>query len=78
MSDLRLRLPNALHEAARQAAEREKISLNQLITLALAEKLSAWMTEDYLQARAAKASRSDFEQLLAKVPDVPALPEDSI
>ena len=77
MSDLRLRLPDSLHQAAREAAAREKVSLNQLITLALAEKLSALMTEDYLQARAARASQAAFEEILAKVPDAEALPEDA-
>ena len=76
MSDLRLRLPESLHQAARQSAARENVSLNQLITLALAEKLSALMTEDYLQARASNASRVSFEQALAKVSDSEPLPED--
>lgn len=78
MRELRLRLPDALHQAAREAASREKISLNQLITLALAEKLSAWATEDYLKGRAAKASRSAFEQVLAQVPDILPVPEDRL
>ena len=78
MSDLRLRLPDRLHQAAREAAARENISLNQLITLALAEKLSAWSSEDYLLARASRASRAAFEQVLAKVPDTEPLSEDAI
>jgi hypothetical protein len=55
-------------------AEKENISLNQLITVALAEKLSALATEDYLGARAARASRERFDEALASVPAVPPEP----
>ncbi|MBZ0317255.1 MAG: toxin-antitoxin system HicB family antitoxin [Anaerolineae bacterium] len=70
MSAISVRLPNSLHEAVRELAERENISINQFITLALAEKISALMTEEYLSERAERASREKFEAVLAKVPDV--------
>ena len=57
MSTLSLRLPNSLHERARELAEREGISINQLIATALAEKRSALMTEEYLEVRARRGSR---------------------
>ncbi len=41
MSALSLRLPNSLHPRARELAEREGISLNQFVSTAVAEKLSA-------------------------------------
>jgi hypothetical protein len=47
--------------------------------LAVAEKISALSTADYLQQRAARApSRERFEEILAKVPDVELDPEDRI
>lgn len=70
MSTISLRLPDYLHEAARKLAERESISINQLVTIALAEKVSALMTEDYLQERAKRGSIEKFEQAMAKVPDI--------
>lgn len=74
MSNISLRLPESLHNTARELAERENISINQLITLALAEKISALMTEDYLEARAQRGDRAKFEAIMAKVPKVE--PED--
>jgi hypothetical protein len=74
LSTISLRLPDSLHKAARKLAEKENISLNQLITLALAEKMSALMTEEYLEERAKRGDRREFERVLAKVPDVE--PED--
>jgi hypothetical protein len=54
----------------RKLAEKEKISINQLITIALAEKLSALMTEDYLEERAKRGSKRKFRRAMAKVPKV--------
>jgi HicB family len=70
MSTINLRLPDSLHEKARAVAERENIPLEQLITLALAEKLSALMTEEYLGERARRGNRAAFEQAMSKVADV--------
>ena len=68
MSALSIRLPESLHKYAKQYAATEGISVNQLISTALAEKLSALATEDYLEARAKAGSRFKFEAALAKIP----------
>lgn len=78
MSALSLRLPESLHEAARKAAEKENVSINQLIATALAEKLSALMTEEYLTERAKRASRKKFERALGKVADIEPTEEDRL
>ncbi len=70
MSTISLRLPESLHQSARDLAQKEHVSINQLITLALAEKVSALMAEDVLGERARRGRRSKFRQALAKVPDV--------
>lgn len=49
MSTISLRLPEYLHESARKLAEQEQISINQLITLALTEKISSLMTEGFIK-----------------------------
>jgi hypothetical protein len=41
-----------------------------LISSAVAEKLTALLTEDYLEARAAQGSRKKFAAALRTVPDV--------
>ena len=51
MSTLSLRLPDSLHETARTLAREEHVSVNQLISTAVAEKISALMTETYLLKR---------------------------
>jgi hypothetical protein len=76
MSTISLRLPDSLHKALRELAEKENVSINQLITLAAAEKVSALMTEDYLAQRAKRADRAKFEAALAQIPDVEPEPYD--
>jgi hypothetical protein len=70
MSTLSVRLPNSLHRQLRECAKREGTSINQLISSAVAEKLSALMTEEYLSTRAGLASHAKFEAALRMVPDV--------
>ena len=74
MSVLSVRLPESLHQMAKQVAEEDKISLNQFIATAVAEKVAALTTETYLQSRAARGSRQAFDKALSKVPAVS--PED--
>src|ERR1700704_2082878 len=46
-SNFALRLQPSLMEEARKAAQSEGVALNQLINVALAEKVSALRTEEY-------------------------------
>ncbi len=78
MSALSLRLPNSLHERARDLARREGVSINQLVASALAEKMSALLTEEYLEARARRGTRAKFLAALAHVPDIEPDPEDRL
>ncbi len=71
MSNIRLRLPDSLHEAVRQIAEEDGVSINQFITTAVAEKVAVLKAEQLFQARAAQGSRARYEAALAAVPDVP-------
>lgn len=77
MSALSVRLPESLHKYAKQYAALEGISVNQLISTALAEKLSALATEDFLELRAKSGSRTKFDAALAQVPDVAPDQRDS-
>jgi len=70
MSTIRIRLAKSLHEGVREVARREGISINQLINSAVAEKLSALLTEEYLERRARRGSRRKFDKALRKVRDV--------
>ena len=68
MTRISLELPSSIHERAKQFAKRDGVSFDQLVALALAEKMSALDAEEYLQRRAARGSREKFERTLAKIP----------
>ncbi|MBI1884081.1 MAG: toxin-antitoxin system HicB family antitoxin [Chlamydiae bacterium] len=76
MSNISLRLPNSLHQFVRYLAEKEHVSINQMITLALTEKISALMTEEYLGKRAKKGSKRAFSKVLNKVSNTEPAPHD--
>ena len=75
MSTISLRLSESIHQRVRELAEREGVSINQLITTALAEKLSALLTEEYLEKRASRGNRRKFDRALSKVRDT--APDDN-
>jgi len=76
MTTLSVRLPDSLHEIARKVAEDDHISLNQFIASAVSEKVAALTAEKYLEARAHRASKQHFAEVLSKVSDIEPEPFD--
>jgi hypothetical protein len=66
---LSLRLPESIHRHIRDIAKAEGVSINQLISSVITEKISAIMTEEYFQKRADRANIKDMEAVLNKVAD---------
>ena len=73
---LEVSLPETLHAELREWAARENVSIEQLATAALAEKVSTLEQLAYLRERAARGNRERFLEVLQKVPDVPPVPPD--
>ena len=78
MGALSLRLPESIHRHIRDIAKAEGVSINQLISSAITEKISAIMTEEYLQKRADRANVKDMEAILNKVADRRPLKGDEL
>jgi hypothetical protein len=78
MSALSLRLPESIHRHIKEVAKKEGVSINQFISSAVSEKISALMTEDYLKSRAKRAHKDNFGKILAKVPHRKPLPGDEL
>src|SRR5947209_14828300 len=78
-SNFVLRLRPALLEEARKAAEQEGVALNQLINVAVAEKVSTLRTEDYFRERARRANRTETLRILKRAGnDDPPAPGDEL
>jgi hypothetical protein len=65
-------IPDDLYRQAREIADSQHLTVDDVISSAFAEQLAAW---ERLKQRAARGSREIFVQVLEKVPDVE--PDDS-
>jgi len=78
-SNVALRLQTSLLEEARRVSESEGVALNQLINVAVAEKLSAMRTEQYFRERAARADIAKAKQVLRRAgKGNPPIPGDEL
>lgn len=65
-SNVALRLQASLLEEAKRVAKSEGVALNQLINVAVAEKVSALRTEEYFRERSKRASIAKAKQILRR------------
>jgi hypothetical protein len=65
-SNFALRLQPSLMEEARRVAKDEGVAVNQLINVAVAEKLSALRTEEYFAERSKRADVSKALKVLKR------------
>ena len=65
-SNVTLRLQTSLLEEAKRVSETEGVALNQLINVAVAEKLSALRTEEYFRERSSRANMNRAKRILKR------------
>jgi len=65
-SNVALRLQTSLLEDAKRVADAEGVALNQLINVAVAEKLSALRTEEYFRERSTRANINKAKRILKR------------
>ena len=70
MSELTIKVPDYLRKQAEALASRERISVDEVVSLALASHLSAWQARDIMQERAKRGSWANFKAVLDNAPDV--------
>ena len=78
MSTLTIQMSDSLARELRECAAKEGVTVDQLISSAAAEKLSALITVEHLRQRALRANRADFVAFLDGSPDVPPLSGDEL
>ncbi|EIC21274.1 hypothetical protein [Thiorhodovibrio frisius] len=77
-SNYALSAPQSILEAARRAAKRDGVSLNQFINTALAEKVATLETEAVFTRRAERADRARFLDVLKRLGRDPPRPGDEL
>jgi len=74
-----LKLPQSIKTAAARLAKEDGVSLNQWITVAVAQKIGAVETAaEFLKRLAGNAKPEDMLAFLDNAPDVPPMPGDEI
>ena len=78
MTKIESQIPDSLYNQVRSLAEREHISIDQLVSIALAAQVSAWLTKDYIEERAKRGNWDKALEVLAHVPDVEPAEHDRL
>lgn len=78
MAAVSLRLPDSVYAFAKELSQQDKVSLNQFIATAVAEKVSAIAKESYLNERANRASKEKFLEAMSNVPDIEPNKDDKL
>lgn len=73
-----LRLPSSLKAAVREASRRDGTSINQFVTTAVAEKLSAMRTAEFFAERGAEADLEAARRILRRRGGQPPDPDDRL
>lgn len=78
MTTIKAQVPDPLARQVAELAEQEKVSVDQLVSIALAYQVSAWRKRDTMAERAKSGNWEKFDRVMAKVRDVPPLPGDEL
>jgi hypothetical protein len=71
MTTIHAQVPDPLAKQVEELAAQEQVSIDQLVSIALAYQVSAWRTRDAFAARAKRGNWEGFDRVMAKVRDVP-------
>ena len=76
MTTIQAQVPDPLARQVEELAAQEQVSIDQLVSIALAYQVSAWRTRDTVPVRAGRGSWEKFDRVMAKVRDVAPLAGD--
>jgi len=78
MKTIEAQIPEPVLKQAQELAARERIPLEQLISLAVTQSVGIWSNESYLALRGSRATRAKFLDALREVPDVEPASHDHL
>jgi len=74
--NLQVELPETLVRQVNDLAEKQHVSVNQIVATALTAQVSAAATRPSIKERAQRVNWRTVDEILAKVPARPPLPGD--
>ena len=78
LSTYPLRLPHSIRAGVAQMAKEDGISINQFVSIAVAEKLAMIQAETFFANRRARADLNAFDQLMQRQSGEPARAGDEL
>ena len=78
MTTIHAQVPDALARQLTDLAAQEQVTVDQLVSIAIASQISGWRKRDTLEERAKRGSWEKFDRVMAKVPNVPPQPGDEL
>lgn len=78
MTTINSKLPDALFRQAKSIADREEISFDQFLALAVASQVSAWEVGEEFKKRAARGSWDRAREILSNAGDEEPMEEDRL
>jgi hypothetical protein len=78
MSTLEVKIPDLLLMQINEIAAKEKVSVDQIVSIALAAQVSASQARESISSRAKRVDWQKVDDILARVPDNPPLPGDEL
>ena len=72
MKTLEVQVPDILVDEIKELAAKQNSTVDQIVSIALAAQVSAWRTRESIASRADRVDWQKVDQILARVPDVPA------
>ena len=78
MSTLEAKVPDLLLRQVKELAEKQKVSVDQVVSSALAAEVSAHSTRESAASRARRVNWAKVDEILSRVPDVPPMPGDEL
>lgn len=78
MSTLEVKIPDLLLKQVNEVAVRDKVSVDQIVSIALAAQVSASQARESNTSRARRGDWQKVDEILARVPANPALPGEEV
>jgi hypothetical protein len=78
MSTLEVKIPDLLLKQVNEVAAKEKVSVDQIVSIALAAQVSASHARESISSRAKRVDWQKVDDILARVPANPPLPGDEV
>ncbi len=78
MSTLEVKIPDLLLKQVNEVAAKENVSVDQIVSIALAAQVSASQAREGVSSRAKRVDWDKVDDILARVPVKPPHPDDQM